>query len=104
MAEFDVARLREVAEAATPGPWPLIGGGEYVADVGIVVAPDDGGVTPADATFIAAWNPVTAKAVLDRLAEAEAVIANALSEQEKWGKYSRTHAILAAYTKGTEQQ
>ena len=41
------------ANAATEGPWDLIGGGEYVTPVGIMVAPDDGGVNGADAEFIA---------------------------------------------------
>ena len=49
-------RLDEIearANAATEGPWDLIGGGEYVTPVGIMVAPDDGGVNGADAEFIA---------------------------------------------------
>ena len=49
-------RLNEIearANAATEGPWDLIGGGEYVTPVGIMVAPDDGGVNGADAEFIA---------------------------------------------------
>lgn len=49
-------RLDEIearADAATEGPWDLIGGGEYVTPVGIMVAPDDGGVNGADAEFIA---------------------------------------------------
>lgn len=45
--------IRERAEAATAGPWELIGGGEYVTGVSILVAPDDGGVTGNDAEFIA---------------------------------------------------
>ena len=49
-------RLDEIearANAATEGPWELLGGGEYVSGPDILVAPDDGGVTSADAEFIA---------------------------------------------------
>ena len=49
-------RLNEIearANAATEGPWELLGDGEYVSGPGILVAPDDGGVTSADAEFIA---------------------------------------------------
>lgn len=62
--------IRERAEAATAGPWELIGGGEYVTGVSILVAPDDGGVTDCDAEFIA-----HARADLPRLLDAvEAVM------------------------------
>ena len=47
-------RIRAQADAATEGPWELLGDGEYVSGPGILVAPDDGGVTSADAEFIAA--------------------------------------------------
>lgn len=53
MTDQDLDRLEALANAATKGPWTLIGGGEYVTGVGVVVAPDDGGVTPEDAEFIA---------------------------------------------------
>ena len=49
-------RLDEIearTTAATEGPWELLGGGEYVSGPDILVAPDDGGVTSADAEFIA---------------------------------------------------
>ena len=62
-------RLNEIearANAATPGPWELLGDGEYVSGPGILVAPDDGGVTSADAEFIAAAR-TTVPALLDAL-------------------------------------
>ena len=59
-------RLREQADAATEGPWELLGDGEYVSGPGILVAPDDGGVTSADAEFIAAAR-ATVPALLDAL-------------------------------------
>ncbi|WP_454232052.1 hypothetical protein [Mycolicibacterium fortuitum] len=48
-----VQRAKTVLEGTTDGPWEIIGGGEYVTGVGILVAPDDGGVTSGDAEFIA---------------------------------------------------
>ena len=62
-------RLNEIearANAATEGPWELLGDGEYVSGPGILVAPDDGGVTSADAEFIAAAR-TTVPALLDAL-------------------------------------
>ena len=61
-------RIRKQTDAATEGPWELLGDGEYVSGPGILVAPDDGGVTSADAEFIAAAR-TTVPALLD-LAEA----------------------------------
>ena len=61
-----LARIRKQADAATEGPWELLGDGEYVSGPGILVAPDDGGVTSADAEFIAAAR-TTVPALLDAL-------------------------------------
>ena len=69
-----LARIRAQAAAATPGPWDLIGGGEYVTPVGIMVAPDDGGVNGADAEFIAHARtdvPALSAAIRDVLAVAD---------------------------------
>lgn len=55
-----LARIRAQADAATEGPWELLGDGEYVSGPGILVAPDDGGVTSADAR-------TTVPALLDAL-------------------------------------
>ena len=63
--------LRERAEAATPEPWEVVGGGEYVQGPGILVAPDDGGVTTTDADLIATMHPGVALALADWL-DAEA--------------------------------
>lgn len=70
-----LARIRAQADAATEGPWELLGDGEYVSGPGILVAPDDGGVTSADAEFIAAArDPLTiAREVLDLTHEDETV-------------------------------
>lgn len=72
MTDLNLNELRKVAEAATPGPWTLIGGGEYLTPIGLMVAPDDGGVWPEDATHIATFDPPTVLALLDRVAELEA--------------------------------
>ena len=61
-----LARIRAQADAATEGPWELLGDGEYVSGPGILVAPDDGGVTSADAEFIAAAR-TNVPALLDAL-------------------------------------
>ena len=45
--------IEQRAQNATPAPWVLIGGGEYVTGAGVLVAPDDGGVSPENAEFIA---------------------------------------------------
>ena len=44
---------RELLAAATPGPWELICGGEYVDGVGLDVGHLDGGVRACDAELIA---------------------------------------------------
>ena len=38
--------------AASRGPWELLGGGEWISPIGIAVAPDDGGLGPKDADFV----------------------------------------------------
>lgn len=49
----DLDEIEARANAATKGPWEIIGGGEYVSGPDILVAPGEGGVTDADAEFIA---------------------------------------------------
>lgn len=48
-----IKRRRELLAAATPGPWELICGGEYVDGVGLDVGHLDGGVRACDAELIA---------------------------------------------------
>lgn len=43
---------RELLDDASPGPWELICGGEYVDDVGLDVGHLDGGVRACDAELI----------------------------------------------------
>ena len=91
----DVAELRRLAEAATPGPWYLDGPWWYGDDdsaycistaedagrIAVTIAPPRyifGGereVRDANARFIAAANPATVLALLDAAAERDALAA-----------------------------
>ena len=91
----DVAELRRLAEAATPGPWYLdgpwwygdddsaycISTAEDVGRIAVTIAPPRyifGGereVRDANARFIAAANPATVLALLDAAAERDALAA-----------------------------
>ena len=81
MSEIDTQRLRALAEAATPGLWEAAQGASggwwiespytaTVADIDI-----DSLCPEADAQHIAAANPATILALLDRLEAAEAAVA-----------------------------
>lgn len=61
--------LDELAGKATPGPWVMLAG-EYVTPVGILVAPDDGGVRTSDAAYIARMSPEVGKALAAWLRQA----------------------------------
>ena len=76
----DYVELRRLAEAATPGEWPIgipVTVHEYVSRwIGI---PHSQGayhveLRDNDAAYIAAMHPQTTLALLDRLARAEAII------------------------------
>ena len=89
---IDTEALRRLADAATPGPWPLLGGGEYVGGVGLLVAPDDGGVSPANAAFIAAARTAI-PALLDENAALRArikAVEDVLEESEARGPVGMT--------------
>ena len=82
---IDINKLRQLAQAATPGPWKMLPVGDgrqkfAVADsefLSILTVTDEGGATfgtvydDDDARFIAAANPATAIELLDRLEAAE---------------------------------
>lgn len=86
MSDIDVARLRSLAEAATPGPWRRTDSGDrhWLRDVRDTT---NRGVAwcgtlhveqaHADAAYIAAANPQTMLAILDRIAELERTAAAA---------------------------
>lgn len=78
MTDINLDKLRRMAEAATPGPWDITGNGDWKREVR---GPDwnvawCGHMSTlrahADATYIAAVNPATVIALLDRLERAEA--------------------------------
>lgn len=100
MTALDLARLREVAEPATPGPWRLRDAGIHAAD-GIVLAP--GPMLPGstmgsiegenfghDLRFILACNPSTVLALLDRLAAAEATVDRVAALADAWAAQGAT--------------
>jgi hypothetical protein len=75
-----VALMREVAEAATPGPWTtdnremwVLAAGENILDG---CCPGDGAVNPGDGAHIASWHPGVALAVADWLEQAGALEAH----------------------------
>lgn len=77
--ELDLARLRKVAEAATPGPWEV-----YDRGIGYEVHDANGcelnggmreTFTEADANHIATFDPPTVLALLSRLEAAEQELA-----------------------------
>lgn len=86
--EIDLDALRAAAEAATPGPWEMqqdafdnegvpespvtaMDGKAFVA-VTLDFGPNNPLMREANALYIAAFNPQTARALLDRLRKAEA--------------------------------
>jgi hypothetical protein len=86
--DIDLARLRELAEAAHPGPWHYAGLGEIHEDVtNFVIAelsygdPSDpytiSDAQEADGNYIAAANPAAVLALLDRIAVLEKVATHA---------------------------
>lgn len=52
--DIDIDAIKARLEAATPGPWEMAGGNEWVSPIGIEVGPcADEGVRQQDAEFIA---------------------------------------------------
>jgi hypothetical protein len=99
MTKEQLAELRRLAEAATDGPWiaagPAFGGStpKYLNDV-VVDNPDSEldclSIFPLpneeateDMEYIAAFNPVTAIALLDRITELEKEIAELNAQEAK---------------------
>jgi hypothetical protein len=71
----DYEALREAAEKATPGPWRRSGSWIMAPSRYLVALWGEGWkVEEADATYIAAANPTTILALLDRLQAAERVV------------------------------
>lgn len=82
MTDLNLPALRAIAEAATPGEWIFVPPHHsYKAAVGVV----EGGrtythahaMTNRDAAFVAAFNPVQAIALLDRIELLERLLGEA---------------------------
>lgn len=114
MADINLTELRKVAEAATPGPWTVDGhvGSEYDD---LVVAPYPGGepgwvvgvaeteTSPEGATHIATFDPPTVLALLDRVAELEAVVGRVealAGEYDDEGMHAHSDDLRAALAGG----
>lgn len=70
MADIDAIQQR--CDAATPGPWEIIGGNEYLTGVGVMVGAPEG-ISIADAEFIAHAR-TDIPALLARVRELEAAV------------------------------
>ena len=98
MTDLDLAELRRIAEAATPGPWGAVIA-KYGSEVGeytgahipgvaeVFITEHDGDRPPleeSDAEHIAAFDPPTALALIDRIEALEA-------ERDGYRALSRNH-------------
>ena len=91
----DVAALRAVAQAATPGPWEARTGGTHawvalyddenkIPEGESLPSFESGGTaTHADAAHIAAWSPVQATAALDEITHLRAEVERLRGEVER---------------------
>lgn len=113
MAELNLTELRKVAEAATPGPWLRNPNDrcEVLAEnddpmfpefpFGFVITDCNGqaSISEEDFAHIIAFHPPTVLALLDRVAELEAVVGRveALVDDPGWGPWhsNRLSAALA---------
>lgn len=95
MSDLDLAALRAVADVATPGPWEHnhegLQGGEVIRAAAGRVARVYANTWPQhlpdceNAAFIAAFDPPTVLALLDRLEAAEARLASRYRLNEALG-------------------
>ena len=92
------AQLDEIeaaAKEATPGPWEVIGGGEYVTPIGLPAGFDDCGVSPRDVHYIAAFDPPTVLALVAELRELRAKVERVLEFMgNREGEYSVTDDFI----------
>lgn len=102
---LDLPALRDIANAATPGPWATYDAGgpgdDWPIEAGpeaeyLGHSPDDGvraGFTEPDATHIAAFDPPTVLALIDRAEAAEKKVAavRELHAHKHYDKYGRSH-------------
>jgi len=114
MTDDDITRLREAAQAATPGPWKHIQavgvyenyvyapnaryGVSWAGDSPVKVAylpPDPSGIRDAhDASYISAASPDATLALLDRLEQAERERDALLADARRY-RWLRKHALMS---------
>jgi hypothetical protein len=88
----DTKRLRELAEAATPGPWKW--SATEGSDASFKITTSDHTLLGRDdARFIAAANPQAVIALLDQLAAANAEIERLREETLRLGTHSNLHEV-----------
>jgi hypothetical protein len=99
---IDLAALRAVCVAATPGPWRTAG--KYVRAGERTVTDCRYRNGESDAYFIAAANPRTVLALLDRIAAAEACIAGVREVFGLVNHYDHVKRYLSAYDRAIAGQ
>lgn len=81
--KIDLVKLRELCDAATPGPWEYDAPENMICDSGLMLIAQPRSTElgkearDANGPYIAAANPVTLRALLDRLERAESELASA---------------------------
>lgn len=91
----ELAALKKIAEAATEGPWEAqegfkTGGGRVLTPDGYALpgcfncGENDGVYEEADARHIAAFDPPTALALIDRAEAAESALQRVTREVDHW--------------------
>ena len=67
VADAEAAEWAALADAATEGPWAIMGGGEYVSGIGTLVGVEcAGGVRDVDAAFVAAARTAVPRLLVER--------------------------------------
>ena len=67
VTDAEAAQWAALADAATEGPWAIMGGGEYVSGIGTLVGVEcAGGVRDVDAAFVAAARTAVPRLLADR--------------------------------------
>jgi hypothetical protein len=86
MTNIDLDGLAALAQAATPGPWVVSLDGVYEADMSARITRVSGNpeVAHADAAFIAACDPDTILALVERAKDADRQRAAIAALADKW--------------------
>ena len=97
----DLAKLKELAEAATPGMWRQVFDDQCEVDTvrsvdGDFVLADD--LLARDAAFIAAANPATILALISRLEEAEGQLLDRTDKATAWDAVAEKNERIATLT------